>query len=645
LRVDRIHPRTLALGVALLAFASFAPSLGGGFVFDDQLQIVDNDQLRDLRNVPRFFTADVWAAVGLPYSSYYRPLMYTSFAVETALAGPVPWIFRLTNALLHALVSVCVMVLVRRAGGSLVAAAAAGALFALHPMHAEVVAWPSARPDLLTTLFALLAVIAYLGAPLEGGPTRARFVGVGALVMLALLAKESAVAAPVLLGAVVLMRSERAAAWGRIRHGLEAALPFVALIAVFLALRGLVIQVSGSPPLVGDDPLRDPFRTWPEAIVHLFAIAGRYLGTMLVPVEASFFRVPRWDQVAWGLALVPLGIAAALAAPRNRAAAWLAFAFVAIAVQSIAIPSAGYLSQRYAYLPSVGVCAALGELLAAACFVAGASRRRKGLGVAALAVILLAYTGLLLPRAHEWSDEATLWRAAYPRDPDAPAAVTNYAFVLVNEGRAEEALPLFRRVEELEPDSWAAPHGEASALAALGRYEEAIPFFETAIARAPMIPQLRQALAATYEELGDFAKAREVYQEALALFPESALSHGMVGTVLLKAGSDEEALRHLDDALRTRPDQPQLRLNRVIVLARLGRVEEAVAESERMLEEPALAAEAHYNLGILHDRYRADPRRALLHYQEALRRAPLRPNAEQVRRRIATLRRHEAIGE
>ncbi|RIK94724.1 MAG: hypothetical protein DCC71_23265 [Proteobacteria bacterium] len=632
-------PRWLLAAIAALAIAPHVPSIAtGGFVFDDQLQIVENDQIRDLRNLPRFFAADVWAAIGVPYSSYYRPLMYTTFAVETAIAGPVPWIFRATNALLHAAVCLAILALMRRTGAPLAAAVLAAALFAVHPMHAEVVAWPSARPDLLMALFALLASVVYLRSPVEHGPALPGFFGVGALVMLSLFSKESGVAAPVLLGAAVMMRSPRPTALGRIGNGVSASLPYVALVAVFLGIRSFAIRVPGTPPLVGDDPLRFPFSSWPDAALHVVAIAGRYLGGMLVPLESSFFRVPSWEHVAWGLAFVPLAIAALAAAPWSRAAAWLAFAFLAIGVQSTGIPSAGYLSQRYAYLPSVGVCAALGEAIAAACFTAAASPRQRRAGLALAGVLLLAWTALLVPRTLEWADEPTLWRKAFPRDPDSPAVLTNYAYQLVDEDRAAEAIPLFRRVDELEPGSWAAPHGEANALVALGRQREAIALYRRAIERAPMIPQLRQALAAAHEDLGEYDAARDVYRQALELFPDSALSHGMLGTVLAKAGDDAEALRLLEEALRIRPDDPRLRINRAILLARVGRVDEAIAANEAMRAEPLLAAEADHNLGILYDRYRPDPARALSHYEAALRRAPDRADAAVLRGRIAQLR-------
>ncbi|HSJ98163.1 MAG TPA: tetratricopeptide repeat protein [Myxococcota bacterium] len=624
--------------VALLACAVFLPSLDGDFVYDDLYQIRENDQLRSLANLPRFFTADVWAAVGLPFSSYYRPLMYTTFAVETAIAGPVPWIYRTTNALLHAGVSVLLALLLLRLGHSAPTALAGGALFAVHPMHGEVVAWPSARPELLVTAFSLGAAWVHAASDPVRGPTRARFLATGALVMLALLSKETGILAPVLIGLVTLQRAGGAAR-ERIAAGVRAAVPFLALVLVFIGLRSLVIHTGSAPPLVGDDPLNDPFRTWGDAVLHVAAIAGRYLGVMLVPIEASSFRVPEWENVWWGLAILPLaGLALALA-PRSRAASWLAFAFLAVAIQSVGVPSAGYLSQRYAYFPSVGVCAFF-ALLLARWLLDSADATRRRVSWAGLAAMLVVWTALLLPRSLEWAHEPRLWAAAIERDPDAPAVIANHAYMLLDQGRAEEALALFRHLETVEP-KWAAPYGQANALAAMGRLEEAIPLYEEGIARAPMVPYLFQGLGFAYEDLGDYEKARETYERALELFPDSSLGQGVLSVLEAKAGNPAEALARADEALALRPDHLGLRLNRVALLAQVGRVDEAIEEGEALARDPALAPDAHAHLGILFDRYRQDPARARYHYREALRLAPDRADAPRLQRRLAVLERSQ----
>jgi len=617
--------------VALLAFAVFAPTLGGGFVYDDLYQIGENDQIRSLRNLPRFFTADVWAAVGMPSSSYYRPLMYTTFAVETAIAGPVPWIFRTTNALLHAAVSVLLALLLLRLGHSPSAALAAGALFAVHPMHAEVVGWPSARPELLVTLFTLGAAYVYAASDPVSGPTRGRFLATGALVMLALLSKETGLLAPVLIALVALQRAG-GTALRRLSTALRSAAPYLALVVLFVGLRGLAIRTGPAPPLVGD--------TVSDAVLRIAAIAGRYLGVMLVPIEASSFRVPSWDHVWWGLAVLPLAGAALALAPRRREAGWLAFAFLGIALQSVGVPSAGYLAQRYAYLPSVGVCAFLALVLAGLLLDAASARRRR-IGLAALAATLVAWTLLLLPRSFEWASSPRLWQAAIERDPDSPTPIANHGYSLLGAGRTEEALALFRRLERVQPGQWAAPCGEARALVAMGRLEEAIPFFEKAIARAPEIPLLSQSLAEVYEQLGQLDKAREAYDRALAVFPESSLAEGSRSALEARAGDSAEALARTEKALALRGDRLELRLNRVALLARNGRVDEAIAEAEALTADPRAAAEAHAHLGVLFDRYRPDPARAIEHYREALRLRPDRPDAAQLQRRVAALERSQ----
>jgi tetratricopeptide (TPR) repeat protein len=455
--------------------------------------------------------------------------------------------------------------------------------------------------------------------------------------MSALLSKETGVLAPVLIGLVALQRAEGSART-RIEEGVRAAAPFLALVVVFIGLRSLAIRVPALPPLVGEDPLVNPFRSAGEAALHIVAIAGRYLGAMLLPIDASSFHVPRWENVAHGLALVPVGLGAIALAPRSRAAGWLAFAFLAIGIQSVGIPSTGYLSQRYAYLPSLGVCAFLGIVLAAWLLDSTSSMRRRA-GFLALIALVATWTALLIPRALEWASEPKLWAAAYERDPDAPAALANRGYMLLDEGRAAAALELFHRLEQVELRGWSAPYGEGNALAAMGRLEEAIPRYQVAIDRAPMIPQLWQSLGFAYEDLGNEAKARETYEKALKLFPDSSIGRGILAVLDAKQGNAADALARTDEALALRSDRLELRLNRVALLAELGRIDEAIAEAEALTADPRSAADAHGHLGILFDRYRHDPARAVQHYREALRLSPDRADAPRLERRVAVLER------
>ena len=179
---------------------------------------------------------------------------------------------------------------------------------------------------------------------------------------------------------------------------------------------------------------------------------------------------------------------------------------------------------------------------------------------------------------------------------------------------------------------------------ALGRPREAVAFYEEAIRRSPKIPHLRRSLGFLYEDLGEPENAKRVLSEALEIFPESALGLGALSVLEANTGDPAKALAATEEALAQRPDVAQLRVNRIVLLARLGRVDEAVAASEELTRDPALASEGHRSLGILYDGLRPDPARALEHYEEALRLAPDRPDAAELRARIGTLRRRTGGG-
>ena len=168
----RLDRRT-ALGAALIALAALAVyggTVGFAFVFDDHIQIERNPWLRSPDGIWRFFTQPFWGFYpdrGSGPSNYYRPFFGVSYSLVARLFGLRPAAFHAASVLLHVAVCLLVALLARRIiqdPGQNAAALAAGLLFAVHPAHAEAVAWVGGQADVLAALFALLGTLFYLNA-------------------------------------------------------------------------------------------------------------------------------------------------------------------------------------------------------------------------------------------------------------------------------------------------------------------------------------------------------------------------------------------------------------------------------------------------------------------------------------------------
>src|SRR5574338_1279224 len=192
--VPGLHRRpgaVAALAVALAAVAPFAGTLGHGFALDDVGEIVRNEDVHALGNVPSLFGRGAWDGSG-QRNPIYRPLTSVTYALNHAVGGLDPAGYHLVNVLLHALVALAVLALGRRVGLPRWAAALGAVAFAVHPVHVEVVANVAGRKDELAALFSLAAVLAHGTAVRRGG---ARLLAPVLAVAAALFSKESGAAA------------------------------------------------------------------------------------------------------------------------------------------------------------------------------------------------------------------------------------------------------------------------------------------------------------------------------------------------------------------------------------------------------------------------------------------------------------------
>ncbi|MBI2081799.1 MAG: tetratricopeptide repeat protein [candidate division NC10 bacterium] len=440
---------------------------------------------------------------------YFRPLTALSYWLDGLLWQGNPGGFHLTNLLLHAVVSVLVLAVGRRLLPAGPAPLLGALLFAVHPVHVEPVAWIQGRVDLLSATGVLLAVLlGVAGAEAAGRRRLLCWAAAATAFLLALLAKEVAVVAP-LLAALVLGGQPGREGWRRVRAGA----PLLALMgATFLLYVGLRTLALGSPALglSGGPPLADRV----------------LLAFRVIPLSLRL--------LVWPVGLNPTHVVAPPSGPLDPG-----------------LPIAGFaVAERYLYLPSAGLCLALAGAAAGA--LAAGVRWREA-RAPAVGVVLLILGALAAVQAELWRDPRTFYEGLVRSNPGSPLAHNNLGEVYLLAGedvRAEEA---FRTAARLRPADAAALSNLGLVAQRRGDFQEARRLYREALAARPEHAAAWNNLGTLYEAEGEWARAAAAYREAVRLAPVTPRYLGNLADALAAQGRREEAAVLLERAIALDP--------------------------------------------------------------------------------------------
>lgn len=578
---SRLPVRWLAgLLVAAATAVVYIPTLSNGFVdFDDQTNLTDNPFFRGLG--PQALR---WMFTNL--EGHYIPLTWLSFALDHQIWGMNPVGYHLTNALLHVANAVvfyalCVRLLrlvfaLPRDDGPpslFVAAAVAAALFALHPLRVESVAWATERRDVLSGLFFLLAVNAYLRFHERRDGIAWPVLG---WYVLSLLAKPVGMSLPLILVVLDVYPLRRLSGplrtWvrGDARGVWREKAVFAGLAVVTAVVEGIAEHSVDTFYTLAQYPVS-------ARIGQAFFALAFYVEKTVLPIGLSpLYQLP----VGWQFARVDVLVSAAFVlgatvvviAFRRRSpwalAAWIVYGALLAPVLGIAQAGPHIAADRYSYLATLVWAVVAGGAVLACDLAARAGRRaplsfRAATGVAAGIAIVLAV--LTWRQIGIWHDSVTLWRTAVAADASCYICLNNLGNALVRAGRGSEAAPYFTAALEIQP-------GDADAHANLGT---------------------------TAMQAGNADEARREFERALALDPAHAVAHTNLGRLFLDAGDPEQAIPHLEAALRKEPNMAEARTNLGLALMQRGDATGAERELRRAVVLAPDLALGHNNLGTL----------------------------------------------
>ncbi|MEZ5989811.1 MAG: hypothetical protein R3F30_11940 [Planctomycetota bacterium] len=449
------------MGALVLALVAVAQSgaLGSPLQFDDAHAVADNPAIRSLGNLVDFFTdPSCFSTTG----RMYRPLVLTTLAVEHAVGGGAPLVYKLGNLAWHlatcALLLACLPSLLARAGAApragRLGAAVAVLLFGLHPVHVESMALVSARSELLMAFGLCLALHGWLAAAGRPG-VQAAWLAVGTLV--ACLAKETGVFVPiVVLLAEVLLPDRRHPTPPRVALAARAA-PALALVLGYLSLRHLAFALTTVPTHSLAVTVSDPWSGGGRSLADQWQGMGWFLprawALVLAPLDLSVDHTVFWARsplspavlAGWATVLVPVALALAW---RRRVplAAFALLTAVGVSLPWILVPLNQPLAEHRLYVPVLCAAVPLGALLGRGLLAARPVPAR----VAVVGLALLLGVGSLA-RGRLWHDEAALWADTLESYPSSFRARNGLGQAFVAEGRLDDALREFEACVDLYP--------------------------------------------------------------------------------------------------------------------------------------------------------------------------------------------------
>lgn len=589
-----LSPRTrawvFAFTLTAVTVLAYRPAWNGGFLWDDDVYITNNELLTAPDGLRR-----IWFSLDSP--SQYFPLVYSTFRFEHALWDVNPTGYHWVNLLLHIANALLVWAVLARL--KVPGAWLAGAIFALHPVQVESVAWITERKNVLMGFFFFLTLLAWIAFVNRRTKRPWLFYWLALILyLLALSAKTTACTLPAALFLILWLQNKPISS--------KRILQIIPFLVLGLTMGALAVWWERYHQ--GTSRAVFTFLSPIERVLVASRAVWFYLSKLIWPSNLTFIY-PRWDiapthllNYSWLLAGVITCVAIYFLRRYVGRSVEVAAGFFLVTLS----PVLGFImlytfrytfvADHYQYLACIGPIA-----LASAGLVnlADTFKNSRTLILSAALCVVAVLATLTWQQAAMYGNIEALWRTTLARNPGCWMAHNNLGIVLFQKGELDEAIAHYRTTLQMQPNFWDADYNLGSALLGKGQVDEAIFYCDKAVAMQPNDPDAQVALANAFLQKKQIDDAIAHYQKAVAMRPDYFLARYGLGHALLEKGELDAAVEHCRAALSIRPSDPDCHIILGIALDQKGQAAEAIQHYEKALEISPQSVSALNNLAWL----------------------------------------------
>jgi len=558
--------------------------------YDDQIYVYENPNIQagiTLKAIKWAFTTG--------YANFWHPLTLLSYMLDWRLFGSNPAGFHLTNLIFHIANTLLLFLVFKRMTDAIWPSAFAAALFALHPLHVESVAWVSERKDVLSTFFWMLAMWAYLRYVKQPGISR--YLLILLVFALGLMAKPMLITLPfvfLLLDYWPLGRIGRFQ-WRIVYRLILEKIPFIALSVISSVIAYLVQPSGGAVTQLAKLGLKIRIcnalisyvtyiekMIWPSRLTVFYPLVGRNISVLYVVISAAILLV------------ITILILRFAKNHRYLFTGWFWYLGTLLPVIGLIPVGDHAMADRYSYITLTGlliiIAWGLPELLA--------GWRYKKIVLASSALLIISIMSICTHiQLRYWRNSQTLFQHALDVTKNNYVAHYCIANSLVSQGKLDEAIYHYLEAIRILPDYTDALSDLGAVLHREGRIDEAIGYYRRTLEINPRFTRVHLNLAAALADKGSFTEAVTHYRIGLAAMDIPAIRRDF-GSVLVKLGRFEEAVTEYRRVLSAMPDDPNVLNELGCALTHTGNFDEAIAHFKQALQINPQYTDAKNNLNV-----------------------------------------------